>query len=294
MHRLRVAELQDRGERGDAEQHDREQGGAVVEHAAHHPVEHQRGAEAEGERDEDGHGSPRLAAELHQQPHDDRVPGHERPRVLRHLAGRGDGQRRGVAGQGDDVVPAAVPDVREVGVPRAAPRSRRSGPAPSPAPARATSSPGGTRPKSRRRSPTTGSAGSAPATGPGPRARRGRSRASPVSAGGGGQPGPEAVLALRDLAEGDALVVGVGLERVAWAVVDGGDAEGREAGDIRPAVLGPGLAADRREELPGRAGRRAPGGRRRRNRRPSARSRGTARAGGRSPPRRCGSARTGS
>ena len=60
---------------------------------------------------------------------------------------------------------------------------------------------------------------------------------SPVSHGG-------------DLLDGDALVVGVGLQRVARAVVDGGDAERAEkrATSVQP-YLGFASAADRREEL---------------------------------------------
>src|SRR5690606_13040434 len=53
-----------------------------------------------------------------------------------------------------------------------------------------------------------------------------------------------------DLRDVDALVVSVGSQGVAWAVVDRRDAEGREARDVGPAVLGERLAADGSEELP--------------------------------------------
>ena len=61
-------------------------------------------------------------------------------------------------------------------------------------------------------------------------------------------------LAGRDLGDRHPLVVGVREHRIARTEVDGRDAQGREARDIRPAVLGSRLAADRRDELLGERG----------------------------------------
>src|SRR5688572_7819358 len=69
-----------------------------------------------------------------------------------------------------------------------------------------------------------------------------------ASPGSGGQPGPQATLAVGDLAELHSLVVGVGFQRVARAVVDRRNVQRREPGDIRPPVLRLGLAADRLQE----------------------------------------------
>src|SRR5690606_7586722 len=61
---------------------------------------------------------------------------------------------------------------------------------------------------------------------------------------GTGQPGTQPVLARHDLIERDAFVVSVGGQRVAGAVVDRGDPERRETGDVGPTVLRQGLSPD--------------------------------------------------
>ena len=123
--RLGVAELHDRRHRGDAEEHDREEGTIRFEESRHQPVEDQGGAESRGDGDRHRRDVPR-----HGQPcqHADqgRIRREERPGVLGDVASVGQRRVGGVPRERDDLVPARVPHVGvlEVPGPRRRPRVR--------------------------------------------------------------------------------------------------------------------------------------------------------------------------
>ena len=125
-------------DRGDAEQHDGEEGPVGLEEPRHQPVEDERRAEPAASAittDATFHGTPSHVSDADEHGY----TGQERPRVLGDVPVVGERQLGRVAAEPDDLVPAGVPDVRVLEVPGMRPGPRIRAPARSRARARTSS-----------------------------------------------------------------------------------------------------------------------------------------------------------